>query len=107
MPQRIRLSRQKGWRMPAGTVKCDRSGRWGNPYRVGGRDQANKLVENGAHAKAAYRLHIDDMLEAEKLGVRMTYLEEMRAALRGRNLGCWCPEGADCHVDVILEVVNA
>lgn len=106
MPERIRLQRTKGWRIPPGTIKCDRSGRWGNPYRIGGRDHHNDIIEDGADAKAAYQAHVDDMLDAERMGIPMTYLDEMRAALRGKNLGCWCPEDAPCHVDVILKVVN-
>ena len=31
-PRRVQLSRQKGWRMPANTVKVDRSTKWGNPF---------------------------------------------------------------------------
>jgi hypothetical protein len=34
VPQRIRLSRQKGWRMPPNTVKVDRTTRWGNPFNL-------------------------------------------------------------------------
>lgn len=33
-PIRIRLSRAKGWRMPANTVKVVRPGRWGNPFNL-------------------------------------------------------------------------
>jgi hypothetical protein len=33
--KRIKLSRQKGWRMPPGARKVDRSARWGNPLVVG------------------------------------------------------------------------
>jgi hypothetical protein len=29
-PQRIQLKRTKGWRMPANTVKVDRTTRWAN-----------------------------------------------------------------------------
>lgn len=32
---------------------------------------------------------------------------EIRAALRGKNLGCWCKAGAPCHADVLLEIANA
>lgn len=42
-PKRIQLQRTKGWRMPAGAVKVDRSTRWGNPYKVGG--HADVLLE--------------------------------------------------------------
>jgi len=34
MPERIQLRRTKGWRMPEGAVKVDRSTGWGNPYRA-------------------------------------------------------------------------
>lgn len=35
MPERIQLSRRKGWKMPPNTVKVDRSTPWGNPFAVG------------------------------------------------------------------------
>lgn len=35
MPERVQLSRRKGWRMPPNTVKVARPTRWGNPVRVG------------------------------------------------------------------------
>ena len=34
-PIRVQLSRKKGWKMPANTVKVCRPGKWGNPWRVG------------------------------------------------------------------------
>ncbi|MBF9653902.1 DUF4326 domain-containing protein, partial [Streptococcus pseudopneumoniae] len=34
-PVRIQLRRTKGWRMPANTVKVDRTTIYGNPFRVG------------------------------------------------------------------------
>lgn len=33
MPERIQLSRAKGWRKAAGTVMVSRPSRWGNPFR--------------------------------------------------------------------------
>lgn len=33
-PKRIKLERLKGWRMPEGAVKVDRSTKWGNPFRI-------------------------------------------------------------------------
>lgn len=32
--------------------------------------------------------------------------EDIRAALRGKNLACFCKPGAPCHADVLLEVAN-
>lgn len=34
-PKRIRLSRAKGWRMPEGAIKVDRSTPFGNPWKCG------------------------------------------------------------------------
>lgn len=34
MPDRIRLSRAKGWRLPAGAVVVSRPSRWGNPWKA-------------------------------------------------------------------------
>ena len=34
-PERITLSRAKGWRMPENTVKVDRTTVFGNPYQAG------------------------------------------------------------------------
>jgi hypothetical protein len=35
MPQRIQLSRRKGWRKPAGAIVVARSSKWGNRYAIG------------------------------------------------------------------------
>lgn len=32
--------------------------------------------------------------------------EEIKSALGGKNLGCWCRLGAPCHADVLLEIAN-
>ena len=37
MPQRIQLSRQRGWRKPEGAVVVSRPSRWGNPFKIGDR----------------------------------------------------------------------
>ena len=33
-------------------------------------------------------------------------LTEIRAALRGRDLACWCPLDQPCHADVLLSLAN-
>ncbi|QLF83864.1 hypothetical protein SEA_MOOSEHEAD_55 [Gordonia phage Moosehead] len=33
-------------------------------------------------------------------------LEEIRTALAGRDLVCWCPLDQPCHADVLLEIAN-
>ncbi len=103
MPERIQLSRVRGWRMPENTVKVDRTTRWGNPYRVGstvhrgppfsGRDE---MVRDAAHACRLFRRWLMNLRDAE----------HHIAPLRGKNLACWCKPGEPCHADVLLELAN-
>src|SRR3546814_9059747 len=92
--RRVRLSREKGWRMPENTVKLDRTSKWGNPHK-GTRTEA----------AAAYARDIQDLHSAGSLGLHM--LDELRRDLRGKNLACWCPLDGPCHADVLLRVANA
>jgi len=85
LPLRIQLSRSKGWRMPANTVKVDRGTRWGNPFRPGVDGTVEECLE-------LYRKQVADDPEL--------------AMLRGKNLACWCKAGALCHADILLELAN-
>lgn len=133
-PHRVQLSRAKGWRMPANTVKVDRSTRWGNPYRVG--DIIADPV-NHHNAIAAPALHsmstgtplpilgrflrtgfggvtyvqvvreIADAADAVALFRRLCEFEGYNLTpLRGKNLACWCPLDQPCHADVLLRLAN-
>lgn len=33
-------------------------------------------------------------------------LDEVRTALRGKNLACWCKAGEPCHAHVLLQLAN-
>ncbi len=92
-PKRIQLKRTKGWRMPANTVKVDRSTKWGNPWKVGGIFTAQWCVNRFV-----------DHLELDRTGISLA--ADARRELRGKNLGCWCPIGSPCHADVLLEIAN-
>ena len=48
MPERIQLKRTRGWRMPAGAVKVDRTTRWGNPFTVADAGSIAAAVESHA-----------------------------------------------------------
>jgi hypothetical protein len=105
-PQRVQLSRKKGWRMPPNTVSVARPGKWGNPFSVlpelapgtpVGRYVAMPSVEQ---AVAAFRRWLQEDPAGRQLA------EEARAQLAGRNLACWCPLGGPCHAQVLLELVN-
>lgn len=98
-PTRVRLRRTAGWRIPADTVKIDRSTKWGNPY----------LASELGNAEAVRRLQQDlertGVFMSPKLGRAVT-VDEIRQGLRGKNLACWCKEDEPCHADVLLTVAN-
>src|SRR5665213_4027588 len=92
MPIRVQLSRAKGWRMPAGTVRVDRATMWGNwaAHRVGAAgaaavDEFKAWIENEASDAWKGRAAID---------------------LRGKNLACWCKLTDPCHADVSVSYTH-
>ena len=102
--QRIQRKRTKGWRMPENTVSVARRSMWGNPYVVGAvyPDQGINKPLTAAEAVA----HYSEWVLGETFGA-VVVRAEIRLALRGKNLACWCPLGSPCHADVLLEVANA
>ena len=94
-PRRIRLSRRKGWRLPAGAVNVARPGAWGNPFRIGDVIDGSTVVADRDLAVRLYR----DRVAGPPAG--RDYAE-----LRGRDLACWCPLDGPCHADVLLERAN-
>jgi hypothetical protein len=93
-PKRVQLSRRKGWRMPPGAVKVDRSTRWGNPFPADQDGGGNRL-----YLVSLYRSYIG---KAEQAHLR----DAIRTELRGKDLACWCPPDQPCHADVLLELAN-
>lgn len=91
-PARVRLRRTKGWRLPAGAIKVDRTTRWGNPWRVG------VDVATREQAVNAYRAGLEEGKHVP--------LDEVRRHLAGHDLACWCKPGDPCHADVLLEIAN-
>ena len=88
-PERIQLSRKKGFKLPENTVVVARPSKWGNPFRVGheAEDQAEAVK----------------MFEASIGGLRRLQIQRL---LRGKNLACWCKPGTPCHADVLLKIAN-
>jgi len=116
VPERIQLRRTRGWRKPPGAVVVARPSRWGNPFPVGPftREEAVRLyralvVEGEAtwHDEAGpHRRQRGDVTPPAPTPA------EVRAALAGRDLACWCPlvdpEGrpVPCHAEILLELAN-
>lgn len=120
MPERIQLSRAKGWRKPEGAIVVSRPTKWGNPISssdVGGQypslkdHQVATLIVRDFEALARRgRLHAPNwrFMGGQRGPVTWTYpsVDEIRAELAGHDLCCWCELELPCHVDVLLEVAN-
>lgn len=97
-PQRIRLSRSRGWRLPEGAVSCARPHRYGNPFIVATPTNGGNITRDQAVS----------MFRAALLEGRLQFtVAEVKRELRGRSLACWCALDEACHVDVLLEVANS
>ncbi len=106
-PQRIQLSRRKGWRMPDNTVSVARPTKWGNPWTVkdymeaGYRPTHDEAVRVCVEAFEAWMKR--EQYWAHGTG---THPPPDATELRGKNLACWCPLDQPCHADVLLELAN-
>lgn len=106
MPVRVQRRRTKGWQMPANTIYVGRPTRWGNDWTlkdagIRGEGDPRKQRE---WAIAAYRADVE---WCANVPGSTLHLPDIIAALRGKNLACWCPLDQPCHADVLLEVANA
>ena len=98
MAKRIQLKRSKGWTMPPGAVKVDRTTRWGNPFTVADCGTAAVAVAN--HGR-----WMRGEIPAPG-GGSPPDAAAIRTALAGRDLACWCPAGGPCHADLLLRIAN-
>lgn len=93
MPKRIQLSRRAGWRKPPNCVVVARPTCWGNPFVVG---------KDGDAAECVRRFSTEIHHPNSRLGFTPAEVEQ----LRGKDLACWCKQGAPCHADVLIEIAN-
>ena len=111
MPVRVVLSRAKGWRMPANTVKVDRTTKWVNPFSVQYRREAMGMSLERAHESAVFYFRscasTSDEPNDPDSADRMEFIKRNLRKLRGVNLACWCKPGLSCHADVLLELANS
>jgi ribosomal protein L13E len=98
LPQRVQLKRSAGWKMPANTVKVDRTTRWGNPFTIA-------ECGSAAIAVAQHGRWMRGEIGAPG-GVEPPARDALRTALGGRNLACWCALNGPCHADLLLVLAN-
>ncbi|QOC24824.1 DUF4326 domain-containing protein [Microbacterium hominis] len=99
MPERIQQRRTGGWRKPAGSRMVSRPSKWGNPFRVG--QEIAGVTLDAALAVELYREYLAQAMLTERGKEELDL-----SALRGLDLGCFCPLDQPCHADVLLELAN-
>ncbi len=122
-PQRLQLSRKKGWRLPEGAVSVARPTKWGNPFRAfcdGGHWWAGDgysesawafdRAEARAMAVSMFNRHLATRRDPTSGWIDVIGYptdEDIVAELAGRHLACWCPiDGEPCHADELLSFSN-
>lgn len=102
MPKRIQMHRRPGgWRKDnPDAVIVARPTRWGNPT-----PWAPPLDRIYA-ARCYYNWITGCRLQRDLHGPPPT-IEEIRRALAGRDLACWCPLCEPCHADILLRFANS
>lgn len=128
MPERIQLSRRKGWRMPPNTVNVARPTIFSNPFKIGspsgcdfGDGGPEPLIKAMTREQCVefYRTMSQGILTPEMHPNGHRWVERLRAKiggyypfewiaseLRGKNLACWCPLDGPCHADVLLKLAS-
>lgn len=101
--------------MPPNTIYVGRPSIYGNPFRVG--DTLGYTMQPWVY-EAAAKLGIDRDTPLTGEQVLMLFrayaevndgllLQEiMLRKLRGKDLACFCKEGAPCHADILLDLAN-
>lgn len=112
-PVRVQLSRAKGWRMPANTVKVDRTSKWGNPFVKHSdgvamdRALAVQLFKSMLVRDGSWWSRPMPWPKGMIPSGPPTTVSDVEAELRGKNLACWCPLDGPCHADVLLALANS
>jgi hypothetical protein len=112
-PARIVLSRRAGFDLQAVSLSLNglpaqsvaRPGPWGNPFTIDAVMAETGLDKDAAQAEAVAR-HARWMAGEIEADRPPPTLSEVRSALGGKNLACWCRKGTPCHVDTLLALAN-
>lgn len=96
--------------MPPGTVKVDRTTRWGNPFRVRkvSRDMSavfdgeTKLGELPHKAATILCIQLFRLYATSRAHKEPDWLKP----LCGKDVACWCRMGSPCHADAIINIIQ-
>lgn len=109
-PKRIQRRRVKGWKAPLDAnglppVSVTRPGVFGNPFKAKDAEAAGYLDPQKA-AVGAFEDWLNGYVFTENYQPERAELLRRLPELRGRNLMCFCKEGAPCHGDILLALAN-
>lgn len=97
--------------MPANTVYVGRPTEWGNPYEARQCYDPelwavyNRRTGDGPQARFGSREEATlEAVQRFKNWMKNSSAAPDVSGLVGKNLACWCPLGAPCHADVLLEM---
>lgn len=104
-PVRIQRKRNRGWRMPVNTVYVGRPTRYGNMFTIGDTPGCGEMknCDCESHCEG---LSAEDVVDLYRTAQARYFSADDLAAIRGKNLACWCPLDQPCHADVLLEIAN-
>ncbi|MEO6395527.1 MAG: DUF4326 domain-containing protein [Devosia sp.] len=112
----MQLSRRAGFNLQAASralnglpaKRVTRPGKWGNPFTIEEIAGRYGLDPDAAQARAValcgawLRGSLEESLSPGTPPTRA----EIRSALGGHNLACWCRPGSPCHADALLVLAN-
>ena len=116
-PMRIVLSRQRGFDLAATSQALNglpakvvtRPGRWGNPFSIDQMMTKEGLDREAAQTRAVALCGdwLRGTLPPELSPGPPPDRAEIRNALAGHNLACWCRAGTPCHADILIDIANS
>ena len=92
--------------MPPGAVYVGRGSRWGNPWPLSVYLREYPELDDHERRRMAvsdYRNLVSGRFDKLDVPLHPT-AAEIREALHGKDLVCWCPLDQPCHADVLLEL---
>ena len=99
--------------MPEGVVSVTRPGPWGNPFTVAAALEIGFATNEADARKFVVECFRDWFIKGDLSEwwfingtERWAWMRAHRDELYGRSLACYCPIGAPCHADVLLELAN-
>ena len=111
-PKRIVRRRTAGWRLPENAVCVCRPSRFGNPFKMSQAVEWFNANEDDARQECVDKFR-DWLAKGEmsehwsiETSERWQWITDNLIRLKGKDLACYCPDGAVCHGDVLIELAN-